>query len=234
MTQSRRLKGGVTIYLVDSGEVVLPADYRKVLSMEQLQKSDAFAFSWLKKRFLVGRYYLRYLLGAYLGEDPAKIVFCRGVNGRPQLGVDFPLCFSVSYSRTMIAIGIADGSLGVDIEFVNEEFGFTDIVSHYFSPKEAEFIVNSDNSADAFFMLWTRKEALLKGMGLGLVDDLHAVPSLDGTHLADLTTKGIPDADWTVHSYTYGTGSRISISYPDRMFEVCFCRLVADPSRIIF
>jgi 4'-phosphopantetheinyl transferase len=234
LPQSRRLKGGVIVYLVDSEEVVLPADYRKVLSIEELQKSDVFAFSWLKKRFSVGRYYLRYLLGACLGEDPAKIVFCRGVNGRPHLGPDFPLCFSVSYSRTMIALGIAEGPLGVDIEFVDPEFGFSDVVSHYFSTREAGFILNSADSTDAFFMLWTRKEALLKGVGLGLVDDLHAIPSLDGAHLTDFKDPDFPAVDWLIQSYAYGTGYRISVSYPDVGCEVDFYRLSTDISGIIF
>jgi 4'-phosphopantetheinyl transferase len=68
-------------------------------------------------------------------------------------------------------IGVCRGhELGVDLERVRKIHEADRIVASFFSPAEhAEFATISDHLKPlAFFRGWTRKEAILKGMGIGL------------------------------------------------------------------
>jgi 4'-phosphopantetheinyl transferase len=67
------------------------------------------------------------------------------------------------------------------------------------SSLEIKYILNHPHPFSAFYKLWTRKEALLKASGRGIVDDLTAIPSLDGVHTA--TLGGTIHADQQIVSF---------------------------------
>ena len=81
------------------------------------------------------------------------------------------LQFNVSHSAGLglIAVG-ADRALGVDVEKVRPITEAERIVASYFTPAElAAFGAIADGAkAVAFLRGWTRKEAILKGLGIGL------------------------------------------------------------------
>ncbi|HSF57759.1 MAG TPA: 4'-phosphopantetheinyl transferase superfamily protein, partial [Candidatus Binatia bacterium] len=60
--------------------------------------------------------------------------------------------------------------IGVDIEYVKNDFEWTEIVERFFSPREIQMInaVPKNLQHRAFFTCWTRKEAYVKATGMGL------------------------------------------------------------------
>ena len=79
--------------------------------------------------------------------------------------------FNVSHSSDLALIGVCRGhELGVDLERIKRISEADRIVASFFSPAErAEFAtIPDDVKALAFFRGWTRKEAVLKGLGIGL------------------------------------------------------------------
>ena len=60
--------------------------------------------------------------------------------------------------------------VGVDVELVQADIAFDQIVEHYFDPAETWSLRTAppESRASRFFDLWTRKEACLKAEGSGL------------------------------------------------------------------
>lgn len=136
-------------------------------------KKDGFLFGKDRSSYIVSRGLLRVILGAYLGEEPKKLVFINGPLGKPMLegGPDRPaLRFSVSHSNRRVLYAINRGrELGVDIEEIRPEFPFEEISDNYFSVREAAFLRTRpvQDRKDLFFTYWTLKEAFMKGSGKG-------------------------------------------------------------------
>jgi 4'-phosphopantetheinyl transferase len=124
---------------------------------------------------------LREILGGLLGRSPATVKFLAVGHGKPVLdfatmGINTSdelatLRFNLSHSSELALIGVCLGhELGVDLERIKPISEADRIVASFFSATEcAEFTAIPDHSKVlAFFRGWTRKEAVLKGLGTGL------------------------------------------------------------------
>lgn len=63
-------------------------------------------------------------------------------------------------------IGFSKRELGIDIEKVNDDFAFEDILENCFTFREID---NIGLNAPMFYKYWTAKEAYLKYEGYGLI-----------------------------------------------------------------
>ena len=134
-----------------------------------------------RRRFVSCRAALRQILGSLLDAHPGSLQFRAGGQGKPELVSDgpggessdwrHPLRFNVSHSAELALIAVCRGrELGVDIERVRPMAEADRIVASFFSTAEqATFaLIPDDARALAFVRGWTRKEAVLKGLGIGL------------------------------------------------------------------
>ncbi len=122
-----------------------------------------------RRRSAVARGWLRHILAEALGVAPAGVVFA-GEPGKPQLaGRDGP-CFNVSHAGELVAVAVADGAVGVDIEPVPGPPGTLDAARAACTPAEAEVLARlpAGDRPAAFLRMWTAKEAYLKATGQGL------------------------------------------------------------------
>ena len=93
------------------------------------------------------------------------------------------LSFNISHSKDMFAIAFSNaGEPGLDIEFIKSDFKFEAIINRYFSKKETKHILNKpqDEALSTFYLYWTRKEAFLKSIGVGITENLSKTEVLDG------------------------------------------------------
>jgi 4'-phosphopantetheinyl transferase len=60
--------------------------------------------------------------------------------------------------------------IGLDLEFRREDFASEQIAEHFFSAREVEMLraLPLQLKTEGFFNCWTRKEAYIKAVGLGL------------------------------------------------------------------
>ena len=93
--------------------------------------------------------------------------------GKPFLKGYPELFFSISHCREAVGCFIADQPCGFDIERIRK--AKPDLVRHTMSPEETESIFAAGSPDVAFTRLWTQKEAVLKLLGMGIIDDLHSV-----------------------------------------------------------
>jgi 4'-phosphopantetheinyl transferase len=147
------------------------AEYRRLLSPEECVRADRFVTADLTRRFVVCRAVLRLCLAERLGKSPAEIAFVTGPHGKPALADEDSCQFNVSHSADLALIAVSDGrTLGVDVETVTERVSRDELAGRFFSPDEraAYFALPEALRLQAFFRIWTCKEAFLKATGLGL------------------------------------------------------------------
>jgi 4'-phosphopantetheinyl transferase len=151
---------------------------RRCLSADELDRAGRFAVASARDRFLAARGALRMVLGAYLGVDAHKLRFVYGPYGKPSLAPELrrgAVHFNLSHSGELALIAVTTGrDLGIDVERVHAAPDFVSVVNHFFSPQERERLLNlpGRERVAAFFRFWTRKEAVLKGLGRGIASPL--------------------------------------------------------------
>lgn len=153
-------------------------EFLDLLQPAELARANRFHFEKDRNRFVIGRAFLRVLLGRYLQTDPRRLQFSSGEYGKPGLGGEFsesPLRFNMSNSRNVALYAVTKGrELGVDVEYVRADFASESLARRFFSPFEVEVLceLSGDDRVAGFFRCWTRKEAYIKATGRGLYQPL--------------------------------------------------------------
>ncbi len=151
------------------------------LSLDEAERAQRFVFERDRNHFVASRGFLREILGGYAGIHPAQLKFTYNAHGKPALDSDEiapKIVFNLSHSRGMGLLGITSGTraLGVDVEWARPLKDLMDMAKHFFSADEREVLAGMPAAERhiPFFHIWTRKEALIKGHGLGLSMPLDA------------------------------------------------------------
>jgi len=160
---------------IDSYFQRIKDDYIKILTEAELAKSLQYLKNTDRKRYIVSKYLSKILLSKVTNNDPSSIKFSISTNKKPAAeGIEF----NISHSGNCLLITFSPSAVGIDIETINRSFKFETLLNECFSVEEIDFINSGEDKLLFFYTLWTRKEALLKATGEGLVDDLDQVTCL--------------------------------------------------------
>jgi len=181
---------------------------RRLLPDEEKARLERRLDPTQQERLTVAWGKAREILASYLDRPPDKVCVRREANGKPILGgkVGSKLTFSLSHSHTVALVAVAPRlGLGVDVERVRENVDVMHLAKRFFSIEEARALASlpAGERASAFFRTWVRKEALIKGLGLGVPSALPKVSiEVDAvdTHriLIPLEEGGDEGTTWTV------------------------------------
>jgi 4'-phosphopantetheinyl transferase len=126
------------------------------------------------------RFYLRLLLGAYLGVPGKDVEIARRVSGKPVLAgaaAGSGLDFSNANSPGCCLVGIAAGApVGVDLEVAGRRVQDPlSLARRYFSAAEAREMaaLAPERLDEAFLRAWACKEAVVKAAGHGIANRLN-------------------------------------------------------------
>jgi 4'-phosphopantetheinyl transferase len=148
----------------------------EILSGEEKDRAERFRHARSRETFILTRAVVRMLLGRRLECDPRAVSIRYGANGKPALGEERNLYFNVTHSDGLAAIAMTSAvDIGIDLEKVRPFPDLEQIADASFSPEETQEI-NSLSRAKrqrAFFSSWTRREAYLKAVGIGLSDSMN-------------------------------------------------------------
>jgi phosphopantetheinyl transferase len=138
--------------------------------------SDRLHFEQDRNTHLFCHTLLRLIISEKLNTHPSEIMLIDDGKSKPYID-GFPLFFNISHTRNAFALAFCDtNEVGIDLEEVNRELEFKSIIRRFFSASERTYILESpDDSINRFFLLWTRKEALLKAIGTGIISNLSQV-----------------------------------------------------------
>ncbi len=160
----------VHVFAWDLDLTPVPQDWA-VLSGEETVRARHFVFPRDRDRYVRAHSGTRKILGHYSGVQAGKIFFSNNRYGKPQIEHTLPeqLQFNLTHSDGIAALAVGRGyELGVDIEIVRPID--RDVAEHHFSPRELLTLgsLPPEQWLEGFYRCWTSKEALLKGIGLGL------------------------------------------------------------------
>lgn len=167
---------------------------RQWLSHDELAKAERFHWDLDRARYIAGRAALRCVLADRLGCSPTAIRFSYGRNGKPMLeGGQEHVEFNIAHTGGDAVIALADdAAIGVDIERLRPIADVESLSSLVFSDVERRELELAPNPASAFLNGWTRKEAYVKALGLGLTAPLREI-TVSLSRRAVLFSTGLRD-----------------------------------------
>jgi 4'-phosphopantetheinyl transferase len=145
-----------------------------LLSQYECQRAERFHRRTDRRRFIAARGILRKIISAYLALTPDEVRFVYNKYGKPFISDDQnrgALNFNLSHSNGMALYAVARGRrVGVDIEYMREDFATLEVAEGFFSKDEVEALKAApvDRRTEAFFNCWSRKEAYIKAIGMGV------------------------------------------------------------------
>jgi 4'-phosphopantetheinyl transferase len=173
-----------------------------LLTQEERDRALALRSSWDRVRWVRAHAALRDVLRLYIGDD-LPLRFSVGRFGKPQIEESCGLKFNLAHSGQWALIAIArDREVGVDVEEIRD-VDVGSIIRTRLSAREGAALSQLIGRArlDAFYRCWTRKEAFVKALGLGLNADLTAFDvSVDAQtpRLLDMRTPLPRDSGWVL------------------------------------
>jgi 4'-phosphopantetheinyl transferase len=152
-----------------------------MLTQQERQRAEAFRVETDRRQYVMTHAVLRILLGGFLHIEPAAVEIVGEGGSKPgiRVGPDGPdLRFNLSHTRGAAIIGIAAGrEVGADVE---QKRPMEDLHGMALSVMSADELLEWERLApesrlDVFYRVWTRKEAYLKAIGLGLFRNLQEI-----------------------------------------------------------
>lgn len=188
---------------LESNDAIMARE-EALLSPDEQARAAAFFHPQSRTRWIRGRAGLRRLLGRVLDCPPAHLTFGYGPYGKPFLeGVR--LRFNLSHSGALALVAVArDREIGIDLEGPGRGMDVLALAKRFFSVAEQQALTALAPEArlSAFLEVWTRKEAFLKAIGLGLTLDLRCFDVSVGVqaHLLAIRDNRWTVGDWHLHA----------------------------------
>lgn len=141
-------------------------DQAKKVRVDRCQLGDR------KKMMIASDMLTRKMIGEFLNIKPQSITFAHSSHGKPILP-NYDVHFNVSHSGKYWVGCIDTAPCGIDIEVIREVK--LKIAERFCNQEELQYIYNAADPINAFFTIWTRKEAYFKSIGCGIATVLSAV-----------------------------------------------------------
>ncbi|TMC18669.1 MAG: 4'-phosphopantetheinyl transferase superfamily protein, partial [Chloroflexi bacterium] len=109
-------------------------------------------------------------------------------------------------------------NIGVDIEYMRMDIECEQIAVRFFSPSEVNMLLAVPKGVqhEAFFNCWTRKEAYIKGRGLGLSLDLNqfdvSLTPGEPAAILNIREEGQDVSRWSLHALSPGPGYKAALA----------------------
>lgn len=152
------------------------------LSVEERDRAARFVTDTLRRRYTAAHLFLRQTLARFCGARPEQLRFSENAWGKPSVSSHPALHFNLSHSQHLALVGISTvNAIGVDIELLQrwpdkELCSLSQTIMTSAEQQSLQTTLQSstdqNEASHAFLNAWTRKEACVKALGLGLSYDV--------------------------------------------------------------
>jgi 4'-phosphopantetheinyl transferase len=226
---SRRLAADhIDVWFVDTGE-----GRDDLLSAEERRRADGFSTDRLRRRYCGAHDALRRILSAYTGTPPQSLAFTENASGKPVLlGVE-ALHFNLSHSGDRAAVAVSRQAVGVDIEEMKAEPPYETAPFFLTGDEQARLSAANDPARRVmFYRFWSAKEAVAKGLGLGLDLDFRRIVIGDPARTGPVEVPFEADGrDWFLHPLPAPPGFSAALASPLRTMRLRLYPLASATSR---
>lgn len=206
------------------------------LSRDEMQRYQSFRSDDDRVRYAAMRGELRNILSRYLCCKPQQIRFTYNAFGKPFLEAPGrPIWFSLSHSRGRALFAIAQGSeVGIDLEYVDEEFPFAAVARHIFSEEKCSKLrsLKGQLQPAAFFEAWTRLEAYLKAVGTGFSYQREFLRSPKLLSRLCSSSKSKIHNDWTLGSLSVHEGYKAALAINGKLNRVQYFQVFSGHNTV--
>lgn len=182
------------------------------LDADECRRAAAFRRPVDRDRFVARRGLMRAQLGLELGIAPHSVRIDTDEHGKPFLRDDPGLAFNLSHSNGLALLAtMRGGAIGCDIEWRNPELACSRVAERLFAPEEYEVLaaLPPEQWIAGFYNCWTRKEAYVKALGVGLSYPLDAFTvSVTPGEPARFTSN---EPGWTLTSFEPAPGYQAAL-----------------------
>lgn len=161
----------------------------------------------IRERFIWRRIMRRLILGRLIGVDPSVISFSHrcaycgsDAHGKPRLSGSL-VEFSASQSDDLTVLGVSKQRIGVDVQSLHASLH--DLPDYALCSSEKAAYASSHDRRWSAAVLWSRKEAVLKAIGIGLAVEPRNL-DVDGFNASEghvVEVKYSPCPGWRVSSW---------------------------------
>lgn len=210
-------------------EGLLPrlAELEALLDDEERAKAARFRFEHDRERYIVGHAMMREVIARHLDAEPRELRFARAEFGKPYVqGSRLGFNFSDTKDAVLLAVS-ADHEIGIDVETMSRTVDHRAVSEHYFTTEEVADINAADDDKRRFLELWTRKEAVLKASGVGIMEDLRVLrvdAPRNTMRIAHEEFLRLAASEYHVRTWHLGEGHIISLASGTAISEVSFSR----------
>lgn len=196
--------------------------YNHELLDNECERSVRFRFDIDREVFVRSRVLIRKILSEYVQTcDYNEIQIFSDINGKPFL--ENGPQFNVTHSKLAMLIAVAQkGWVGVDAEEVAPIDGLERLIRTCCAPIEVSVLFEAPYSQrlEHFYRIWTRKEALLKGVGIGLQASLRDIVVLNNGEpgaMVTLPPGPLWNQEWSIFDVDPGPGFVAALAATHRL-----------------
>jgi len=197
------------------------------LSDDENKRLERLKFVESQENFIISRGVLRCILALTLEQEPSDVEIGITPKGKPYLP-DSDIYFNLSHSEGLMIVGLSRQSeIGIDLQKVYPIPNHQTIIKNFFSVKEGIYLKSlpQDTFLEQFFIIWTAKEAYLKGIGEGFQYPSNSFSILPETHQSSFLTlesnyHNSNKSKWIIHSLEPETGYRAATAIADVVEQI--------------
>lgn len=184
-----------------------------ILTAGEKERAQRLAAPQVRRGFVAGRWLLRSLLAAIADVEPRSLELRVGTHGKIFLAGHGRLAvsFNLSHSAELVAVALVrTRSIGIDVEAERPLTDAALLARRILGPRELErFETLPERARDAYLLAaWTRKEAVLKAIGIGISGGLSTIDILGDS----VITAGDDSATWSVRTLSMPRGFHSAIA----------------------
>ena len=145
-----------------------------LLSPAEKERSEQFKHFKQRKNYIASHGFLHTVLSYYIDTAAEDIRFSMEEKGKPFILAEQnnqQIQFNLSHSGNLALLAVCrTHPVGIDIECIDRKSDYQGIARRFFTDNEQQafFKLPEDQQKDAFYQVWTRKEAHMKVTGQGL------------------------------------------------------------------
>jgi 4'-phosphopantetheinyl transferase len=201
----------------------------ETLSTEERERAARFFAERDRNRYLVAHIALRDLLGRATSTPPHTLDFRVNNYGKPALANEPGIEFNLSHSQDHALLAIARGvRLGADIEWQRQDFDVVKLAQRFFAPPEVERVRAEPHR---FFEIWTRKEAFIKAIGMGVSFPLQEFDTCSEQVEFSPAAQELAGGDWFVQNIGPPAGYLAAIAVNVPSIHIAVQEWTPSPSR---